>query len=355
MPVRLLIAITAALALAAPAQAARPVPHGFYGLSYGGNIREAPAAEQSRSWMLMARNGAESARTVFSWAEIQPEAGGPFDFSSSDRYVADAAASAIQLLPILTETPLWARADWADWWPREAADFAAFAGALVRRYGRGGSFWQERADLPKRPLRHWQLYNEPGRSRHYKPLLRAGHRAIKSADSGAKVVLSGLTGTPHGTPWGILRYQYEKHGIGRWFDIAALHMYTGEPENVLEGARRFRAVMRRHGDGRKPLWLTEFGITASQGRTDAPRSQRTLRTTDRGMATYLTRAYRLLAEHRRDDDVRLGRAYWYTWASSYERGTGIFSFAGLNSFADGRLEEKPALTAYRRSARRHRG
>ena len=88
-------------------------------------------------------------------------------------------------------------------------------------------------------------------------------------------MLAGLTGTAHGTPWGILRHQYRNGKIRRWFDVAALHMYTGKPANVLEGVKRFRAVMRSHGDARKPLWLTEFGITASRGRTDAPRSQRT--------------------------------------------------------------------------------
>jgi hypothetical protein len=354
MLVRLVIAALAALALAAPAAAAPTVPRGFYGLTYGGEIRDASAAKQTRSWGLMAKNGAQSARTAFSWSVMQPEAGGEFDFSQSDRLVADATARGIDLLPILTSTPLWARADMNDWWPREASAFAAFADALVRRYGRGGSFWEDHPDLPARPVRHWQLYNEPGRSRHYAPVLRAGYRAVKKADGKAKVVLAGLTGTPHGTPWSILRNQYEKHGIRRWFDIAALHMYTGEPENVLEGVKRFRAVMRGHGDGRKPLWLTEFGITASKGRTEAPRSQRTLRTTDRGMAAWLTRAYAVLAADRRRADVGLGRAYWYTWASSYERGTGIFSFAGLNRFANGRLEAMPALDAYRRSARRHR-
>ena len=352
MLVRTIVTALATLALAAPAAAAPSVPRGFYGLTYGGDIREASAAKQSRSWGLMAKNGAESARAVFSWSTMQAEAGGPFDFSHSDRLVRDAATRRIDLLPILTSTPLWARADVNDWWPREASAFASFVDALVARYGRGGSYWEEHPDLPVRPVTAWQLYNEPGRSKHYLPVLRAGYRAAKAADGKAKVVLAGLTGTPHGTPWSILRNQYEK-GIRRWFDVAALHMYTGEPENVLEGTKRFRAVMRRYGDGRKPLWLTEFGITASKGRTEAPRSQRTLRTTDRGMAAYLTKAYALLAANRRRDDVRLGRAYWYTWASSYERGTGIFSFAGLNRFANGKLEAKPALTAYRRSAARH--
>jgi hypothetical protein len=166
-------------------------------------------------------------------------------------------------------------------------------------------------------------------------------------------VLAGLTGTEGGAPWDILRYQYRRGGIGGWFDVAAIHLYTGRARNVAEGVRLFRQVMKRRGDGGVPIWLTEFGITASKGRTTAPRSQRTLRTTDAGMANFLEDAYRSLA--RKDRRLGLKRAYWYTWASSYEEGAGIFRFAGLNRFADGRFEAKPALRSYRRSARRDQG
>lgn len=330
-------------AMAAPAEAR------FYGAMYDGEIREADGGEQRRAWGQMRANGVRSARAVFSWAQAQPQEGTDFDFSRSDQVVADSAKRRISLLPVVLETPLWARKKVPNWWPRRASDYAAYVTALVRRYGLGGSFWSENPGVAKRPLRHWQIYNEPGRSKRYVPLLRSAYRAVKAADKRGKVVLGGLTGTAHGTPWGILRAQY-KHGARRWFDIAALHMYTGKPANVLEGVKLFRKVMRQRGDRRKPIWLTEFGITASKGRTTAPRSQRTLRTSDRGMATYLRKAYRTLWRSRRK--VRLGRAYWYTWASSYERGSGIFRFAGLNRFSDGRMGAKPALKAFRRVARR---
>ena len=63
------------------------------------------------------------------------------------------------------------------------------------------------------------------------------------------------------------------------------------------------------------------------------------------MASFLEHAYRSLArKHRR---LHLQRAYWYTWASSYEPGSGIFDFAGLNKYSDGTLRAKPALASYR--------
>ena len=346
---RLLTAALAMLALAAPAEAARKVPAGFYGVSYDGEVRHAREGIQDRAWRKMAANRVESSRAVFSWSRAQQEEGAEFDFSESDRLVANATEHGVELLPIVTETPLWARARVRNWWPQRAKDFTAYVRALVERYGPAGSFWEERGHRPARPLRRWQIFNEPGRSKRYAPLLEAAHRAVKKADPRAKIVLAGLTGTEEGAPWDILRYQY-RQGIGRWFDIAALHLYTGKAANVVEGVRLFRKVMNRRGDGNKPLWLTEFGITASKGRTTAPRSQESLRTTDAGMASFLEKAYRDLA--RDDRALGLKRAYWYTWASSYERGAGIFRFAGLNRYADGRFDAKPALAAYRASARR---
>jgi Glycosyl hydrolase catalytic core len=351
--VRLLTAALAALALAAPAEAARNVPRGFYGAMYDGAVRDASPRVQARAWGRMAANGAESARAAFSWQNAQPAEGIPFDFSAPDRVVEDATEHGIELLPIALDTPFWARPRVDAWWTADTDAFAAYMDALVGRYGPDGSFWAEHPDVPERPLRHWQIYNEPGLSKRYAPLLKAAHDAVKDADPGAKIVLAGLTGTDAGTPWDVLRYQYRRGGIGGWFDIAALHLYTGNAENVDDGVRLFRRVMKRNGDRRKPLWMTEFGITASKGRTDAPRAQRTLRTTDKGMAKFLAVAYRNLM--RRHERLRLQRAYWYTWASSYERGGDIFEFAGLNEFADDRLDPKPALGAYRASARRDEG
>ncbi|MGH2836983.1 MAG: hypothetical protein ACRDJY_01385, partial [Thermoleophilaceae bacterium] len=91
MLVRLLTATLAALALAAPAAAARNVPSGFYGVSYDGEVRHARDGVQERAWRQMAANRVESSRSVFSWARAQPQEGDAFDFSESDLIVEDAA------------------------------------------------------------------------------------------------------------------------------------------------------------------------------------------------------------------------------------------------------------------------
>ena len=47
--------------------------------------------------------------------------------------------------------------------------FGDFAAAAVRRYGPGGSFWDQHRALPYRPIETWQLWNEPNLSSFYRP------------------------------------------------------------------------------------------------------------------------------------------------------------------------------------------
>ena len=75
----LLMLLTAAIALtcALPAHAAkRKVPHGFYGVMWNRAGTDADPITRDAQFALMAKSGVESIRTVFSWANAQPEPGG---------------------------------------------------------------------------------------------------------------------------------------------------------------------------------------------------------------------------------------------------------------------------------------
>jgi hypothetical protein len=354
-----------ALLLAAPVAEAgkRRVPRGFYGVVWDQDVAGASAAVRGEQFGLMARTGVESVRTVVSWADAQPVAGQQPSFAPTDDIVASAAASGIDLLPIVMYAPRWARR-----YPRavasppeRASDYAAFLEQLVARYGPSGSFWSERPDLPRRPIRRWQIWNEPhlhyqwtvpsgGKGRFpggYVALLRAAHAALRRADPGARVVLAGLTNDA----WNYLRALY-RSGARRFFDLTAVQTYTSRPARVVLTLRRFRAVMSAGGDRRKQVMVTEMSWPAARGRTRVPSYHRSIVTTDTGMAGKLTEGYRLLARDRRR--FRIAGVYWYTWASSYRRGS-IFNYAGLGHFAGGRYAPKPAWRAYRRSARRDEG
>jgi polysaccharide biosynthesis protein PslG len=360
------IALTTALLVAAPAAegAKRKVPRGFYGVMWDRSTTWAPFDEQERQWALMAQSGVESVRTVFSWAKSEPAKGGA-DLWETDNIMELAARHNIAVLPIVQDTPGWAARPPGGYGaiPANVSDFTDFLQLLVRRYGPSGSFWAEHPELPRRPLREWQIWNEPhidfywdtdGRSRNawareYARMLKASNRAIARVDPGATIVLAALADRG----WDHLAL-LNRYRVRRAFDVATFNLFTSRPENVIKGVRRFRREMRRGGERRKQIWLTETTWPAGKGRvpTPGPDWQRAWYTTDAGMASRLRRFYALAVRQRRK--LRLGRVYWYTWASEYES-RDLFDYAGLNRWSGNVFESLPALAAYRASARRYQG
>jgi hypothetical protein len=361
------IAIAASLLACAPVAdaAGRRVPRGFYGVMYDRAITDAPDAMQDAQWARMARSGVESVRAVFLWNQAQPDPGVPPSFTYTDRLVSLAARHRILLLPVVRSTPVWAAADPSKIGspPAHTSDYTAYLQALIERYGPRGSFWPAHPEIPRRPLREWQVWNEPhlnvwwntdGRSPdawapEYAQLLKQSYVTIKRLDPGATVVLAGLADYA----WKHLDL-LNRSRIRRYFDVASFNFFTSRPALVVRGVRYFRRAMARGGERRKPVWLTEATWPAGQHRVPVPKVawQRAWYTTDAGMAKRLTGLYAVAAANRRK--ARLGRVYWYTWASAYGDGD-LFDYAGLNRFADGVAAPQPALRAYARSARRYEG
>jgi polysaccharide biosynthesis protein PslG len=352
MRIAVLVAAAAvACALVPPAQAAGSR---FFGVVYDRDVSVASPATQDQQFTLMRKTGVRTVRSVFSWAAAQPSGDQPPSFAAIDALVARAARNDIELLPIVMYAPAWARIDPANAAssPRNVNDYVSFLNALVARYGPNGSFWAEHPAVPKRPLRTWQVWNEPqlryqwaekNWATGYGRLLRAAHDALKKDDPGCRVVLAGATNFA----WDAVASLYKKGGIKGEFDIAALHPYTGSAARIVKASLLFRAVLKKHGDGRKQVWITELAWPASKGRVSPPKGLAALPTTDAGMASRLTRAYVLLANSR-----VVQRAYWYTWASGYRKTGGIFDFTGLEQFdpATGRFKPMPALRAFRLAA-----
>jgi Glycosyl hydrolase catalytic core len=341
------------LALAPVADA--KVPPRFMGVNWDSAISRAPAALQSSQLPRMKSAGVRTVRTAFFWAAAQPEENGPVDLSATDAFVGQAAARHIEVFPHIITAPDWARMTPAPMAPPSDPQlFVSYVRTLVSRYGPDGTFWAAHPELPKVPIRYWQFWNEPHLPfqwdlprkqqkywpRTYVAQLKVFYQAVKAQDPSAKVVLAGLANTS----WQYMADLYKAGAAGN-FDVAAIHPYTTQPRGVVRLLAKFRAVMKRHHDARMPLWVTELGLPASKGRAH---SKSTLQTTPRGMAAYLTGAYRLLR-------ARAPRVYWYTWASEY-RGD-IFRYTGLFRYRGGRKQPvaQPAYRAYVKIARKLEG
>jgi hypothetical protein len=303
-----------------------------------------------RELRVMAATGVTTLRAPLYWRTVQPQRG-TTDFATTDRLVAAAARARIALLPVVLGAPAWAaRHPERSNSPPEAAPYAAFLRALIGRYGPSGSFWAKHPALPGPPLRDWQLWNEPDHLRYwsdqphardYVRLARAARRAIKDADAGARVVMAGYADRS----WDSIATLY-RAGARGVFDVVAIHPYTFEPRNVLRAVELARRELRRAGDGKRPLWLTE--VTWSSGRRLGHRPF-PFETTPRDQADRLARVYPLLLRNRR----RLGveRIYWENWLSTDRDHRNPFNFSGLRTLRpDGTVEEKPAFAAFERVA-----
>jgi hypothetical protein len=363
---RLSLAVVAALAavlVVAPAASARSVPQGFFGVMYDHGVEVASDEAQDSQWDLMASSGVETVRTVFDWADAQPGGRGtPFDFSRTDGIVRRAALHNLDVLPVVMYAPPWARAYRGRFTspPKKRNDYVTYLAALVERYGPEGTYWSDHPEIPKHPVREWQIWNEPhlpaywdapergpyGYTRAYPLLLRASYNIVKTLDPGAKIVLAGITQRA----WEEIELLYQ-HDIKRYFDVAALQIFPQTVRRAVKATELYRAAMNRRGDRRKPIYVTEITWAASKGKTQPIKflSQNT----PRGMASKLGQMYPKMVARRRA--LGLAKVFWYTWSSPYGRGGSNFHYTGLLRF-DGRIFTKqPALEAYQRNARRFEG
>jgi len=345
-----LVAVLVLLA-AAPAAAAK-VPRDWLGMAADGPMTD-PGRDVEREWDRLGRTGVRSVRLAFYWQHGQPAGPGAVDFSEYDRLVLTAARRGLRVLPVVLGSPGWAAADPRAGGaspPRDPADYARFLRELVGRYGPRGSLWAEQRDVPRRPIRDWQIWNEPDYpgfwsqqpfARAYVDLLREARRALRAADPGARAILGGLTGES----WDDLRRVYAAGGR-RHFDAVALHPYTAKPRNVVRIVRIARRVMRRYRDRRKPVWVTEVSFPAARGRIETGPG---IDTTDRMQARKLGIAMRRLAAARRR--LRIEHVYWYTWLSVESRNGSVFGYSGLRRLRGGDVVSAPALRVFRTVAR----
>ena len=216
----------------------------------------------SGEWLVsqFAKLGVKWNRVAFSWVVIQPEEG-RYDWSAYDRIVGACQKNGVEVLATLgghfdrPPVPAWAGKTLAEVVEKNPAALEAFIRAWAERY--------------KGKIHYFEILNEPGGQHkdlsvkaYVEGILKPSYRIIKSVDSQAKVLPCAYGNLPPiGRPeefWDLARGYY---------DIANLHVYenwgrfrtdtTAEREE--RTVRGFRAQMQGHGEGNKPLWLTEIG------------------------------------------------------------------------------------------------
>jgi Cellulase (glycosyl hydrolase family 5) len=342
--------VTARAATTAPATTVPKVPSGFVGVNLDGTLANGqPSLAPAMS--TIARTGVESVRAAFNWAAAQPTQAGPYDFSQSDMIVSDAAREGLAVLPVVMYTPNWdARPNPPGTIaiPRNDGPYAAYLTALVNRYGPHGTFWSEYPTLPKRPIRQWQIWNEPNFSYYwptrpfapsYVALVKAAHTAIKQADPSAQVVLAGMPNDA----WDYLQQIYAVPHAASYFDVVAAHPYTVDPSNVIVFLQNMRAVMKRHGNANKPIVITEMGWNSSVGHK--PSDNFCCQSTEARQAVKVAEVLPLLARYRAS--LKLQAFYYYTWASHGTNGGPSANWAGIFQISGSKLVPKPVYATFK--------
>src|SRR5262245_11492691 len=137
----LLAMVLAVLCLPSAAQAG--VPRDFFGVMGNGPI-DAPTFPLDAESTAMRRDGIGTERIEVAWDLTEPQKG-QFEYSLTDRKVLAAARAGIDVLALIVRSPAWAAAKPSSVFspPRDPGDYAAFATALVARYGPHGSLWRQ--------------------------------------------------------------------------------------------------------------------------------------------------------------------------------------------------------------------
>jgi len=315
---------------------------------------------------MMRAGGLDSFRFWLGWWDVESYEDA-FDWERADAVVAAASAEGLAPFPYLFGSPLWATEHdraacegvecipFAPRTERTRTEFAEFAGSAARRYGPGGTFWEQHPSLPYRPIRAWQIWNEQNLPAFFSPevdaglyaeLLAASAEAIREVDPGAEIVLGGMWGPPDAggrvvPTQRFLRALYAR-GAGPSFDTIGVHPYAPRLRDVFGQIRGVRRVARENGDREARLVISEIGW-ASGG----PKRQNLVKN-QAAQARLLRKAYGRFT--RRSERWKLWGAYWYAWRDTTRaaRVCGWCAQAGLHSV---RGRAKPAWRVLRALAR----
>jgi len=338
----LLIPLTIALLALTPATAGSLAlsPHGFIGISPQGATGE-------EDYELMDEAGIASVRLPMNWAEIEPEARDRFAprWEWLDGQVQYAAENHIRAFMFLWGTPSWVSPRLGGEpvaTARQRHAWAQFLHAAVARYGSRGSFWREHSELPRLPVRQWEIWNEENIvtfSKEPEPvrfarLVRISGGLLHRQEPGSTVILGGLFGRPLQTPpniqsGGFLADVYRVPGIKRYFDGVALHPYVADAGALQGEIENLRRVMSFNGDAATPLYVTEMGWGSASFESRWERGPH-------GQARELDRAFTLLTSNRHR--WHIGGVWWFSWTDQ----AGSCQFCDSAGLLTKQREAKPA-------------
>jgi hypothetical protein len=225
--------------------------------------------------------GLRATRKGVSWFDCEPERGAPYVWDGLDSYVPYVTAEGFTIVALITGTPVWASHPKAreilheegrdrfvgclqnepEYWP----DYERWLRAMLERYGPLLDYyeiWNEPDGMCGLYPKYWEGHvggvGVGGDPEWYAELLRRTTPIIREMDPGAKVSVGGFERKAE-LQTDFVEGIYE-HGAQPYFDAIAIHPY-GDPYRQpfdRKWLATVREVMAKHGDERKPFWITEY-------------------------------------------------------------------------------------------------
>jgi len=305
--------LVALLALAAPMPAtAATAPKGYIGVNSSWTLTPESYEQMAAGHVGMFRTG-----WIFDIAKQHP--GDPYDWSNFDANVEGTARNGIDMIPVMFGIPRWISTERGGTpLGQSEGEWKKYLAAAVERYGPGGEFWMENPDVPYRPVRVWQVWNEPNSRTWWRPkpdpkeygkLLVLSAKAIHAVDPKAKIMTAGIVAHPtnaaaiEGNTY--LKGLFKSKAARRATDYVGFHPYaptSNEVERQLESARR---VLEKSKMSKTPIWITEIGW-GSVGPKNHP-----LIMPEAKLETEFAKVLQMAVDRRKQ--LNLGSFLWYHW------------------------------------------
>jgi hypothetical protein len=288
--ISLSLVVTASAIAASPSMATSVrVPADYYGINYHRMNLDAPSV---RDLVLnaIAAHGFDQVRFTIPWVDIEPEAPEAgvhsYHYIFPDQLVASLAQRGLTGQITFWKTPGWNLehpggvgslqcANVKSQAPKDLQAYGLAAAAVVKRYGPSGTFWTENPGLPFRPIRVFEVWNEPNlrgswcpavEPDRYARMLLMAAKQIHAADPEVKVVSGGIplaSGSGDFMKPGefMNKVLAESPSIRRLVDSVGIHVYPfGAMKAQLKPVTEFRTVLHDAGlPDKVPLSMNEMG------------------------------------------------------------------------------------------------
>jgi hypothetical protein len=326
------------------------MPVSMFGMNLYLTGLERGNSEASTLGTMAAQAGVKWAREELSWANIEPNAKGQFNWSIYDQRLNINTQNGIEVVGMLLTTPRWATTnpnapDWYWYEPRNYNDYYDFVRAAVTR-------WRNQVHV-------WEIWNEPNhagtwnclnncdRAAHYASLLAGAYAAVKSVDPNARVLIGGLYVHDYNNEgMAFLNRVVQASGGAIYFDGLSIHTYM--PDRIPESMRpdsvvqnyQYRLHMANdwinaHGGRPAEIWVTEEGKSTC---TTCP-----FRWSEEDQANMLTRMYSI--------SMAAPRVVHFNYFQFEDKFNNPADMWGGMSIVRDNFTVKPAYVAYQTAAR----